>query len=330
MKRPALLALPLAAAVLAGCGSDSGTASDGTTRLEVVTGLYPLQEAIERVGGEHVTVTNLTRPGAEPHDVELTPKDVLAVHDADSVVYLGGFQPALDDAVAEARDAVDVAATPGLDLLTTAEEQDDEHAHEEGEEHTDEGHADEEHTGDDHEGHDHGPTDPHFWLDPQRLATVADAIGEHLAELDPAHAQTYRDNAADYRADLDDLDAEMTAGLADCAETHLVTGHSAFGYLADAYGLVEESVSGLSPETEPGSRQMAEVVAHMREEEITTIYAEPLVPRDVAETVAEETGAEVLVLDPVEGLSDASAADDYVGIMQTNLATLQQGQECTS
>ena len=298
--------IPLAALALTGCATDSETSTAGTAdapTLSVTASFAVLQEAVQRVGGNHVTVTGLTPPGAEPHDLELTPKAVAGLQDASLVVYLHGFQPAVDDAVASlpATAAFDVTD----DARTTLTGVDD--------------------------GHDHGDTeatDPHFWLDPTRLADVATALGERLATTDPKNATEYRSNAATYAAELTALDEEFTAGLAQCASTELVTGHAAFAYLADRYHLHQVAVTGLSPEAEPTAADLAEVAAHVREAGVRTIYAEPLVSAALVETLARETGVEVLVLDPVEGINDASAGTTYGEIMQANLATLRTGQEC--
>ena len=319
MKRPllAFTATALAASTLSACGSSEDAADDGGG-IEVVASFYPLEHAAARVGGEHVSVTNLTRPGAEAHDVELTPKDMLGVTRADLLVYLKDFQPAVDDAAAEAGDAAfDVSRDAHLDLGASE-------AGHEGE--SPEEHA--EHAEDGHEGHDHGATDPHFWLDPIRYADVADAIAGRLATTDPEHAEDYRANAAAFREELTVLDKDMTAGLEDCTHRELVTSHTAFAYLAEAYDLEQEGITGLTPESEPSAQDMAAVVAHITEHDVATIYTEPLAPRAVSETIAREAGVKVATLDPLEGITDSSAARDYLGVMRANLATLREGQEC--
>lgn len=304
MKKHLTLAA-VAALALTACGSGgSTTGADG--RVEVVTSFYPLQFAIEQVGGEHVTVTNLTKAGAEPHDVELSPRDVLTVSKADAVVYLKGFQPSVDDAVAEADSPFDVSEAARLDVAAT----DDGHDH--GEE----------------TGSAAGAKDPHFWLDPMRYADVADAVAAELGRVDPANAADYEAGAKDLRGRLTDLDERFTTGLKSCEDTDLVTGHAAFAYLAEAYDLHQESIT-LSPEQEPSAAEMADAVAHIKEHGVSTVYAETLVPRDVADTIAREAGATVRVLDPIEGITDESAAQDYFGIMDANLATLQKGQVCS-
>ncbi|MGY2005140.1 metal ABC transporter substrate-binding protein [Blastococcus sp. SYSU DS1024] len=322
----ALTALATGVLLTAGCASDGGGGASGD-ELSVVAGFYPLEWAAARVGGDRVSVSSLTPSGAEAHDLELTPRDVAAVGDADLLVYLEGFQPALDEAAAsEAGDAA-WDAGQAADLV---EGEHEEHADEE---HAEEGHADEAHAEDEHaeEEHAHGDesTDPHFWLDPTRLAAVGDALAERLTELDPDGASTYEENAAALRADLESLDEEMQAGLAGCAVDTLVTSHDAFGYLGERYGLEVVGISGLSPSQEPTPAQLAEITTLVRERGITTVYTETLVDPAVAETVAEEAGVQTAVLDPIEGLTDESAGEDYLQVMRANLATLQEGQSCS-
>ena len=308
-----------AALALAGCGGSddaAGSAGDGPT---VVAGFYPLEWAAQRVGADRLDVSSLTPPGAEAHDLELAPQDVATVAEADLLVYLEGFQPALDEVAAT--EAADTAWDAGqaADLTLTTEEHGhegetaEEHAEHAGEEQAEEGEA----------------LDPHFWLDPVRLASVGDALAERLAEADPDGAAAYEENAAALRADLEALDAEMQAGLADCAVDTLVTGHDAFGYLADRYGLEVVGISGLSPSQEPDPAQLAEITALVQERGVTTVYTETLVDPAVAETVATEAGVRTAVLDPLEGLTDESAGSDYLEVMRANLATLQEGQSCS-
>ncbi|MFD2093089.1 metal ABC transporter substrate-binding protein [Blastococcus deserti] len=321
----ALTALSAAALLVSGCGSDDdGPGEGGSGGLDVVAGFYPLEWTAARVGGERISVTSLTPAGAEAHDLELAPQDVAAVGEADLLVYLEGFQPALDEAAgSEAGDAA-WDAGQAADLVEGAHEE----GHEEGEHAEDDGHAEEEHA---EEGHGHGDeaADPHFWLDPTRLAAVGDALAERLGELDPEGASAYEENAAALRADLEALDEEMRTGLADCAVDTLVTGHDAFGYLADRYGFEVVGISGLSPSQEPDPSQLAEIATLVRERGVTTVYTETLVDPAVAETVAEEAGVRTAVLDPIEGLTGESAGEDYLQVMRANLATLQEGQSCS-
>jgi zinc transport system substrate-binding protein len=323
--RSAVLSVALAAGalLLSGCGADeadgAGVAQDAEGRATVLAGFYPLEFVTGRVGGDRVSVSSLTPPGVEAHDLELTPRDVAGIGESDLVVYLEGFQPAVDEAVSqEASDsAFEVGAVAGLDVEAG------EHSHDQDDEpHGDETHRDEAHE-DDHDG-----TDPHFWLDPTKLAAVAEGTADRLAELDPEGEQEFRDNADALVAELEALDEEMTAGLSTCETRTMVVSHEAYGYLAARYDLEQVGIAGLTPDDEPSAAQMAELVTFVRDSDIRTVYYETLVSPAVAETIATEAGVETAVLDPIEGLTDESQGADYLEVMRANLANLQAGQPC--
>jgi len=294
------------------CGSDAPSAGgrsggEAGRTIDVVASFYPLQYVVERVGGAHVSVENLTPSGAEPHELELTARDTAALSDADLVVYLRGFAPSVDDGVDDVADdhSVDVADAADLSLTYTPIE--------EGEQNTDEANT----------------RDPHFWLDPTRLEAVATAVADRLGTIDPADAAEFTANAAALAADLQQLDGEYRTGLATCANTVIVTSHNAFGYLAQRYGMTQMGITGLTPEDEPSPGDLAAVTDFVNAHHVTTIYYETLVSPAIADTVAAETGAKTEVLDPIEGLSDTSQGADYFAVMRANLANLRVGQDCT-
>lgn len=319
--KPRLLGLPVAAiaiAMVSACGS-TGVSGADDGKVTVAAAFYPLEYAVSQIGGDHVTVQALTKPGAEPHDLELNPRQVGDVAKADLVVYESGFQPAVDDAVkGEASDtAFDVSPAARLDLAATEDSHD--HAGESGQEHSDTGGS----------TSVAGAKDPHFWLDPMRYADVGDAIAAELGKRDAANAAAYTANAAAFRAQLTTLDGEFRTGLKSCKVKDLVTSHAAFGYLSKAYGFTQESITGLTPDSEPSPSALADLASHIEESGATTVYAETLVSEDVAKTLARETGATLAVLDPIEGITTKSAGQDYPSVMRANLATLEAGQECS-
>jgi zinc transport system substrate-binding protein len=304
--RVRVLAAALAVlAVTAGCAR-AEAAAEG--RFSVVSAFYPLQFASERIGGPDVTVTDLTKPGAEPHDIELTARQVAEISDAGLVVHLRGFQPAVDEAVAQeaAGRAFDAASV--VQLLPRGNETDSA-------------------PGEDH-AETAGGMDPHVWLDPVRFATIADHLGERLARAEPAHAAGYIERARALHAELDALNAEYAERLRTCARRELVTSHSAFGYLAQRYGLSQIGITGISPETEPSPRRLADVAREARATGTTTIFFETLVSPKVAETIAREVGATTAVLDPLGGPTEPGA--DYFSVMLANLAVLTKALGCTS
>jgi zinc transport system substrate-binding protein len=281
----------LGAAVLllaAGCGGSSGHASGG--RIEVVAAFYPLAYAAEEVGGRNVDVRNLTPPGAEPHDLELSPREVERVRSADLVLMLGDrFQPALERAAKDA-DGTVVDLLSDLQLLGPS-------AVEEG-----------------------GSHDPHVWLDPVRYERI---VARVTREIPGGSAQSFD-------RQLRALDAEFEDGLADCERHTFVTSHAAFAYLARRYGLKQVAISGLSPEIEPAPRALEGVVREVRRSGATTVFFETLVSPRLAETVAREAGARTAVLNPIEGLTEeqANAGADYFSLMRENLGALREALGC--
>jgi zinc transport system substrate-binding protein len=295
------------ALALSGCGAlgeDSAGTDDG---VQVVAAFYPLQYVSERVAGDHAEVENLTQPGGEPHDLELTPRETGAIVDADLVVFETGFQPTVDDSVASNATGEVLDVADAVDLLETEEH---EEAHAEGE-----------------EGHDHGDVDPHFWQDPVRMADLGDAVAERLGEVDPDHADDYTANAADLRADLEELDAAYEEGLATCERSTVVVSHDAFSYLTK-YGLDMEPINGLSPDAEPTPADRARLQDLIREDGITTVFSERLGTERLANAVAEDAGVTTAVLDPIEGLGDETADDDYLSLMSANLEQLMEANGC--
>lgn len=331
MRRPLPLVLTstlLAVSALSGCAafSDDGAGSgegsgDG---VRVVAAFYPLQYVAQRVAGDRAEVANLTKPGGEPHDLEIPPSETAKIVDADLLVVESGFQPAVDDAVEQNAGGEVVDAADVVELLPAG----DEHAGESAEEHAE--HADEDHAEEGHaeeEGHDHGDVDPHFWQDPARMARLGDAVADRLAEVDPDHAEEYAANAERLRGELTDLDTAYDEGLAGCERDAVVVSHDAFGYL-EKYGLTMQPIAGLSPGAEPTPADLARLQDLIGSEGITTVFSERLVSPRLSESLARDAGVTTAVLDPIEGLSDQTADDDYLSLMRSNLDALVKANGC--
>lgn len=314
--RRTMLTVPLAgltaAAALTACGGGDATADEG---VNVIAAFYPLAFATEQVGGEGVTVTNLTPAGQEPHDIELDPSDIARVEEADYIVYLEGFIPELDTAIDEYASGRTLEIGSVVDMI--------------GYDDTDslEGGPGEDHEHETEDHHDHDALeggDPHVWLDPIRYAAIGEAIAADLADIDEDEAETYTAGAAEFTAALTELDAEFTEGLAERVSDEIVTSHAAFGYLADRYGLRQIAIAGLSPDQEASSRRMARIAQFVEDHGVTTIFFETLASSSIADTIAAETGAQTAVLNPLEGLTEADGDDaDYFSVMRDNLAALQ-------
>lgn len=301
---------------LTACASDesSGRTKDG--KLDVVASFYPMQFLAERIGGEHVEVTALTKPGTEPHDLELRPQQIAQLSESGLVVYLKGVQPAVDEAIKESGPEHIAEATSFTKVENHGSAV---HGHDHGgeEAHEEEGH--------DEHGHGEDATaDPHVWLDPVKYAEVAEGVGKALEKADPDHAKDYEKNTADLVKELRALDTEFKNGLADRSSDTFITTHSAFGYLAERYGLHQEAIAGLDPESEPSPariKQLHEVAEH---EKVGTVFFETLASDRTAKTLADDLGLKTDVLDPIEGITDESQGDDYFAVQRANLKALQQ------
>lgn len=296
MRILAVLALLVA---LPGCAAFSDEAPGSADGVQVATAFYPLQYVALRVAGDRAGVENLTQPGMEPHDLELTVAKTAALADADLVIHELGFQPGVDDAITQnaTGEVIDAAATGGLESFAEAS------------------------------GEDHGDLDPHFWQDPLRMAELGDAVAAELGRADPGNVDVYDTNAGELRSDLESLDADYAQGLASCERTTVVVSHDAFGYLGK-YGLEMEPIAGLSPGAEPTPADLARLQDLIRGQGITTVFSERLVSPRLSQTLADDMGITSAVLDPVEGLSDKTAGEDYLSLMRANLDALERANGC--
>ncbi|MFD6112339.1 metal ABC transporter substrate-binding protein [Streptomyces yangpuensis] len=322
-------AVALGATALTAC-SGAGATGGEDGKLGVTASFYPLQFLAEQIGKEHVKVDALTKPGVEPHDLEITPKQTAQLGEADVVLYLKSLQPAVDKAVAQSgvKNIVDAATLTSPEAHGAGPGHGEEgHAHQEGDEHAGE-HAGEqtgEHAGE-HEGHDHGGngTDPHVWLDPVKYAEIAKGVGAALEKADPGHAADYRKNTDELVGKLAALDTEFKDGLKNTASRTFITTHSAFGHLAGRYGLHQEGIAGVDPESEPSPARMKDLQAVAKKDNVTTVFFETLASDKTAKTLATDTGLKTDVLDPLEGITDKSQGTDYFEVMRSNLKNLQK------
>lgn len=291
----------VSAVALTACAAQPNASPTRTSgQLKVVVAFYPLQFVAQRVGGDAVSVENLTAPGAEPHDLELTAQQIASLGQADLVIYEKGFQAAVDTAVAQAspKKVVDAASVWTLKPAVG------------------------------YEAETPGALDPHAWLDPTNVATLADAVSKAITELSPANQTQTDANANALVGELGKLDAGFRTGLAKCDRRMFVTTHAAFAYLADRYNLTQIPISGLEPTVEPTPARITEVQKLVKQHGITTIFYETLVSDKVAKAIADDLKLRTDVLDPIEGITSASKASDYVGVMTANLAALKTANGC--
>lgn len=314
-------AVALGATALTAC---SGAAANGGTdgKLDVTASFYPMQFLAEQIGKDHVKVATLTEPGVEPHDLEITPKQTAQLGEADVILYLKSLQPAVDKAVAQSgvKNIVDAAK---LTTLESHGASGHDHGHDHGHE-GEAGHSEEEHAEEEPAKEGEATTDPHVWLDPAKYAEVAQGVGKALEKADPDHAADYKKNTEELVAKLNGLDTEFKDGLGNTATKTFITTHAAFGYLAERYGLDQEGISGVDPESEPSPARMKELQEVAKKDNVSTVFFETLASDKTAKTLAADTGLKTDVLDPLEGITDKSQGADYFEVMRSNLKNLQK------
>lgn len=300
------------ALALSACSGDTGDnstngTSDSSGKITVATSFYPVTWLTEQIGGDKVSVTSMTPPNVEPHDFELAPADIATMADADVVVYVRGFQPSMDEAVDSISGPTIIDLSDAVDLQPLGagaeEESDSDHDHSDGIENL----------------------DPHFWLDPVRMESAAQGVEKALSEADSNDSALFTDNLTKLETELSDLDASYKTGLATCERNTIVTGHAAFGYLANEYGLSQTSISGIDPDREPSPAEISRVKKVIQETGTTTVFTEELVSPKTAEALANEAGAKVEVLATLEGQPEQG---DYLSTMKDNLQTLRTALVC--
>lgn len=283
-------------------GSHKQAAPD---QIGITASFYPLAEFARQVGGDKVEVTNLTPPGAEPHDFEPSPQDIVKIKQSQIFIYTGaGFEPWADKVASDLKDVTVINASAGIDLLPALPEQSGQ-------------------TPGDHQ------SDPHFYLDPVIDEVIVQTIADSLSQVDPANQAYYQENASRYNAKLAALDQSYKTGLQDCKLREIITSHAAFAYLAKRFGLTQVPIAGLSDE-DPSPARLAEIATIAKDHDIRYIFFEKLVSPRLSDTIASEVGAQTLVLNPAEGLTseEQAAGKDFIGLMQDNLSNLRLALDC--
>lgn len=274
--------------------------------LSVVASFYPVYYFAQQVGGEYAQVTNITPAGAEPHDYEPSPADIVAIENSRLLVLNGGEVDVWGGRVQQDLDPNKTTVVVAGEGLMTRQIEDEEDPRE-------------------------MIADPHVWLSPVLAQQMVDKIAAGFVHVDPKNASHYRANAEALQARLGELNTDFEQGLHTCTSKDIVTSHAAFSYLAATYGLNQVPISGISPDQEPSAQELTQVANFAKEHNITYIFFESLVSPKLSETIAQEVGAETLVLNPLEGLTDGDiqAGKDYFTEMRSNLANLKTALACT-
>lgn len=294
--------------ILAACSNDTSEKEDDG-KLKIMTTFYPMYEFTKNIAGDKADVELLIPSTIEPHDWEPTPKDIGNIQKADLFVYNSADMETWVSDITASIDSSDVAvveASKGIKLIEEdeeAEESEEEHEHE----------------------HSHH-ADPHVWLSPVLAQQEVQTITDALIKVDPDNKEYYETESSKYIEKLKALDEEYKTELKGITSNEFITQHTAFSYLAKEYGLVQVPIAGLSPDEEPSAAKLAELKKFAEEHEINVIYFEELTSSKVAETLANELGADTEVLNALEGLSDEQqkAGEDYITVMEENLTQLKK------
>lgn len=260
-------------------------------KLKVAATFYPLYNFAREVGGDKVQVVNITPAGAEPHDYEPTPRQLVNVQNSGVFIYDGGAMEPWVGKFLPGYRHVAVRASQEIKL---------------------------------------NGQDPHFWLDPVLAQQIVSNIQAGFTKVDPKDGAYFAGRAAAYNNRLVQLDADFKNGLRSCQTRTFVVSHQAFGYMARRYNLDMVAIAGISPDAEPSPAKLAEVSRLVKDEGIKYIFFERLVSPRLAQTIASETGAKTAVLDPIEGISqaDQSKGKDYISAQRENLANLRTALAC--
>jgi len=281
-------------------------------KLQVVTTLFPLYDFAKRIGGDKAQVSLLLPPGVEPHSFEPRPEDVVRVNRADLFIYTNKFMEPWAASIIAGLDKGKVGIIEGgkgTPLLPAPEVDPEGDAHVKA----------------------HRPEDgmdPHIWLDLDNARRIAENILAAFVARDPSNKALYEQNAAKLTAELAALDSRFRQTLAQCPKKILLHGgHYAFGYLARRYGLRYVSASAVNADAEPTPAKLAELVKLMRGERLNYVYTEELLSPRVAETIARETGAKVLMLRAGHNVTrdDLERGVSFISLMEENLQNLKTG-----
>jgi len=271
-------------------------------KLQVTTSFYPLYFFASQIGGNKAEVQNITPSGAEPHDYEPTAQDIARIEKSNLLILNGGRFEAWGDKIKDnikGKQVITIIAGNGIANQQVFED-------------------------------DKSILDPHVWLSPSLASIEVKAILNGFIQVDSINKSYYYENTNNLLSQLDEIDKEYKQGLMNCNQKDIVTSHAAFGYLGKAYGLNQVPISGLSPDAEPSSKQLAEVSLFAKNHNVKYIFFESLVSPKLSETIAAEIGAKTLVLDPIEGINseDMKTGKNYLTIMKDNLTNLRLALEC--
>lgn len=314
MKLSRVITLLALAGLLVSCGdSQESTPASTADRITVAASFYPIAEIVQRVGGGDVELLALTAPGIEPHDSELSAKQLDELSKANLVFYIGGgFQPDLEKAIASLP-----KTTVAIDLLKSVDviSSEDDHAEEES------------------DGHDHGNSDidPHVWLDPANMAEMAITVAAEISKMEAIESTTaLTERLNTYSNELTEVGTLIDTTFASCERKELVSAHDAFTYFTKRANLIAVPISGVDPENEPSAKELEATAKIAKDRNVTTVFFEEVLPKAFADTVAKAIDASIESINAVETISqsDLDAGVTYSSIMKSNITKIATALGC--
>jgi len=297
----ALLLSLVAVLCFAACGSkntgENQTNTEEASKVKVSVTFNAMKEFAEAVGGDKVEISTIIPDGTEPHDYEPTAQDLVGLSAAQVFIYNGfGMEAWADDAIAAANNSnlIAVEASSGATPITNTDEAEIE---------------------------EHGQYDPHIWLSLKGAEIEVKNIKDALVEADPSNKDYYETNCSNFVSQLESLYNEYVDKFASLQKKNIVTGHAAFAYLCQDFGLVQNSVEDVFAEGEPSAQQLTELVNYCKENNVTTIFAEEMASPEVSQTLADEVGATVKTIYTIESAEDELS---YLERMQSNLSEIYE------
>lgn len=301
-KMKKILILLLTFILFSGCSNISET-NENNKKLKVYTSFYAIYDLTKKISGDKAELYNIVPTGTEPHDWEPSVKDMLNIESADILFYNGASMESWIEKIKSSIENSNIEyaeLSKDIELITYDEKNNN--------------------------SYDIHNTDPHVWLNPQNAKKQMEIIKNVLSEKDPSNADYYEKNYKTESEKIDKLDSDFKQMVSNSSSKNIIVAHQAYGYLCEAYGLNQIAIEGISADSEPTPSKMAEIVTFAKQNNIKYIFFEELVSPKVAKTISKEIGAELLELNPFEGLTEEQIKnnEDYYSIMYKNLENIKK------
>lgn len=312
MKKIAILlsTILLVSVFMVGCGNSDAKTKDAD-KLIVYTTVYPLQYLAAQIGGKYVDAHSVYPAGSDAHSFDPSQKDMMNIADSDLFFYIGlGMEGFVDKAKQSLKkeNVKFVVTTDDLKLPAVTHEEED-HDHE-----------------GDEDDHDHGDVNPHVWLDPNYMVTMAGVVRDNLSKELPAQKATFEKNYEDIVLQLQTLNNDYKTMATNAKHKDFVTAHAAYGYWEQEYGLKQIPIAGISTSDEPSQKKLTSIVSTIKKDKIPYILLEQNTNSKIADVIQKETDTKTMKLHNLETLTqkDIDAKRDYMSIMKDNLAALDK------